>query len=76
MGKIVDLYRNLKLSDISTKPSMANPPLLHGGTQKQFKAKKFFDFQNGGKDLINSTDKENRTPLHYAASKGSLQVSQ
>ena len=33
-----------------------------------------FYFKNGGKDLIDSLDKENRTPIHYAASKGSLQV--
>ena len=34
----------------------------------------YFDFKNGGTDLIYSVDKENRTPIHHAAYNGSLQV--
>ena len=30
--------------------------------------------QNGGMCLIDSLDRDNRTPLHYAAAKGSLEV--
>jgi len=32
--------------------------------------------KNGGKDLIDSLDKDNRTPIHYAAAKGSYEIVQ
>lgn len=32
--------------------------------------------KNGGRDLINSLDKDNRTPIHYAAAKGSYEIVQ
>lgn len=33
-------------------------------------------FENGGMCLIDSLDRDNRTPLHYAAAKGSLEILQ